>query len=136
MTRGLLVARAAAALVGVPFRLHGRDPATGLDCIGLVALALDAAGARVSVPDGYRLRNRDVGPLLRLPEVAGLRLARGASIPGDILLTAPGAWQHHLLIAAEQGGFIHAHAGLRRVVAAPVWPGGPVTGHWRLQEER
>ena len=28
------LAEAAAALVGSRFRLHGRDPATGLDCIG------------------------------------------------------------------------------------------------------
>ncbi len=34
------LAAAALNLIGTPFRLHGRDPATGLDCVGLVAEAM------------------------------------------------------------------------------------------------
>ena len=37
--RAAQVVAAARALVGVPFRLHGRDR-DGLDCVGLAALAL------------------------------------------------------------------------------------------------
>ena len=35
---------AARAAIGARFRLHGRDPATGLDCVGLVACAAPRAG--------------------------------------------------------------------------------------------
>ena len=38
------LARAAAGCLGVRFRLHGRDPATGLDCLGLLGAALVATG--------------------------------------------------------------------------------------------
>ena len=41
---GAAIAAAARALVGVPFRLQGRDPVLGLDCVGLVGAAMRAAG--------------------------------------------------------------------------------------------
>ena len=50
----------AEALVGTPFRLGGRDPATGLDCIGIAACALGRAGGEVHSPTGYALRNIDI----------------------------------------------------------------------------
>ena len=50
-------ARAAEALAGARFRLHGRDRSTGLDCVGLVGLALADIGMPVQFPAGYRLRN-------------------------------------------------------------------------------
>ncbi len=37
-------AEAAESLVGIRFRLFGRDPAYGLDCVGLVAAALARSG--------------------------------------------------------------------------------------------
>ena len=44
---GEALAEAAVAFAGTRFRLHGRDPETGLDCIGLLAAALTRIG-RVS----------------------------------------------------------------------------------------
>ncbi len=41
--RATQVVAAARALVGVPFRLHGRDR-DGLDCVGVAALALGRTG--------------------------------------------------------------------------------------------
>ena len=43
----------ALALVGAPFRLHGRSEETGLDCVGLVALAVARSGVRVGALPGY-----------------------------------------------------------------------------------
>ena len=40
------LALAAEALEGAPFRLHGRDPVTGLDCIGVLAQSLEAFGQK------------------------------------------------------------------------------------------
>ena len=57
------LARAALGLKGAPFRLHGRDPATGLDCIGLFAVAMARAGRPVALPNGYALRVQGVTTL-------------------------------------------------------------------------
>ena len=44
MERNIALAIAAGELVGSPFRLQGRDPAHGLDCIGLVLVSLARIG--------------------------------------------------------------------------------------------
>lgn len=126
------VAEAAEQLVGAPFRLHGRDPASGLDCVGVVGAALSAAGVWAELPGGYALRNTPSGDYRAWAARAGLTPASGAVEPGDILLVRPGPAQLHLLVAISGGRFVHAHIGLRRVVATPGAPQWPVVAHWRL----
>lgn len=130
---GADLALAAEHFIGAPFRLRGRDPATGIDCIGLLLAALARIGRAALSPTGYGLRNSDIsGPLCFVPAL-GLGEAAGAIQPGDVLLTAAGPLQHHLLIAANGGGrFIHAHAGLRRVVATPGPLAWAILRRWRL----
>lgn len=129
---GAALAAAAEALAGTRFRLHGRDPATGLDCIGLLAASMRAIGREPSLPTGYRLRMR------RLPEIAtwakacGFGEAEGAACPGDVLLVRVGACQFHLAIALDGERFAHAHAGRRRIVVAAGPLAWPVVGRWRL----
>lgn len=66
-----------------------------------------------------------------------LRLGHTGQVePGDVLLLHCASGQFHLAIAAPSGGFIHAHAGLRRVVTVPACPEGEQIGHWRLLELR
>jgi cell wall-associated NlpC family hydrolase len=60
VSAGERVAAAALALVGTPFRLHGRDPLTGLDCVGLAACALTMAGLTTQPPRRYALRNASI----------------------------------------------------------------------------
>ncbi|USA39027.1 NlpC/P60 family protein [Pelagerythrobacter marinus] len=133
MTRdpGPAVARAARALVGTPFRLHGRDPRSGLDCIGLVAAALESAGLPADPPAGYGLRNTDPGDPDAIARRSALHPASGPPRPGDVVIVRPGPGQLHLLVCAGADGFIHAHAGLRRVVAMPGPLPWPVLGRWR-----
>lgn len=126
------LARAALQLVGTPFRLHGRDPRTGLDCVGLVSASLAAIGRPAAAPRRYALRNSDIAAALGFAARAGFGETFGPERPGDLLLVRPGALQQHLLIAGHGGLFIHAHAGLRRVVATPGPPVWPVERHWRL----
>ena len=130
---GRLVAAAALALVGSRFRLHGRDPATGLDCVGLVAAALAAAGWRGRVPTGYALRGGEAAGVADLIE-GSLSRIDGSPAAGDIVLVRPGPAQLHLLVVAGRG-FVHADASLRRVVERPGTPPWPVAGTWRFEGE-
>lgn len=117
----------ARALVGVRFRLHGRTPEQGLDCVGLTALALARAGHVGSLPLDYGLRTRDVGRAIGWLDAAGLVAADGQ--PGDVALVRAGPVQLHLAVMVP-GGFVHAHASLRRVVETPGPLPWPVIGHW------
>jgi cell wall-associated NlpC family hydrolase len=123
---------AAQAAVGARFRLHGRDPAIGLDCVGLAALAMRAGGMAGAVPGDYALRGGD--PRRIIAEI-DRRLARGEApaCPGDLLLCAGGPAQFHFAIQAADG-VIHADAVLRRVVARPGPVPWPIIGIWRLPE--
>ena len=129
---GLALAGAAEGLIGTPFRLHGRDPATGLDCIGLLVAALTLTGRAIDLPNGYNLRARSIANLLPDPVACGFAVASGPLQPGDVAMLRSGPVQFHLVIAAGGAGYIEAHAGLRRVVhsAGPV--PGPLLHHWRL----
>jgi cell wall-associated NlpC family hydrolase len=129
--RGIAVAEAALGLVGCRFRLHGRDPRSGLDCVGLVHAALTAAGGQPAAPQGYALRNLAADPWLGFAAQSGLAPASGPTRPGDILLLALGFAQHHLVIVVDEGSVVHAHAGLRRVVRQPREPGWQIEAAWR-----
>lgn len=120
------VVAAARACLGTRFRLHGRSAANGLDCVGLAAIAY----GRDRVPAGYALRGGDPAMLVAGAEAAGLIPAEGASRPADLLLLRPGPHQLHLAILTDRG-FIHADAGLRRVVEVPGPPPWPALGRWR-----
>jgi hypothetical protein len=119
-------------MVGCPFRLHGRDPDSGIDCVGLIAAALDAIGAQPQAPRDYALRNTGVDQWLPFAAQSGLVPVTGAVRAGDILLIALGFAQHHLVIAADAHSVVHAHAGLRRVVHQPRDPAWRVIAHWRI----
>ncbi|MAY20468.1 MAG: hypothetical protein CL955_07605 [Erythrobacteraceae bacterium] len=119
--------------MGTPFRLHGRDPRTGLDCVGLVHASLVKTGRRSTPPEGYRLRNTDPSRWFDFAEYSGLCRVSGPVVRGDVLLIKAAPGQQHLLIAEHPVTAIHAHAGLRRVVRETiVFPNMPIA-HWRLQ---
>ena len=119
-------------MVGAPFRLHGRDPATGVDCVGLVACALEEAGISASAPRGYALRNLDISALLGAASRSGFCETAGQFVRGDLLLVRPGPAQHHLVIALEGDRLVHAHATLGRVVIQQGLSDLELLKHWRL----
>jgi murein DD-endopeptidase / murein LD-carboxypeptidase len=120
-----IVARAR-SLVGTRFRPQGRSAADGLDCIGLVALAIDA---RI-VPGDYALRGGSAVRLARELRAAGLRPVE-AMETGDVLVLLPGPGQLHLGIFTSSS-LLHGDAGLRRVVERPLPLPWPLAGIWRL----
>ncbi|MDA7787695.1 C40 family peptidase [Sphingomonadaceae bacterium] len=129
---GLAIARSARSFIGVPFRLHGRDPRYGLDCVGLVSATLAKAGFPATAPTGYALRNCDISAALSFAAGAGLQETKPAERAGDIALTCPGPGQFHLIIHDREGAYIHAHAGLRKVVLMPGPVRDPVLLRWRF----
>jgi cell wall-associated NlpC family hydrolase len=126
------LADAAASFLGVRFRLHGRDPATGLDCIGLLAVSLERLGIATRPPTGYGLRNARIDRWVTGNLPASLSLVSDAVRRGDVLLVQPGPQQHHLMIAEGSTSVIHAHAGLRRVVCERLEAGAKIAVQWRL----
>lgn len=111
----------ARALVGTRFRPQGFDPATGLDCLGVAITVYRLPGN--AVRHDYRLSGDHAAEIIagaaeRFVEV------RGKPRPGDLLLLRLGAHQFHLAVLTGTG-FVHADAGIGRVVetpGAPPWP--------------
>lgn len=126
--RALVAAR---AMVGVRFRLQGCDPATGLDCVGLVWAAYAAAGRELVRPMGYPLRGWSRERVEAALTAADFALPAGAGSVGDVLLIALPARQYHLGLLGT-GTFVHAHAGLRCVVETPLDAATRGAARWRL----
>ena len=133
---GARLAKAALQFVGVPFRLHGRDSSRGLDCIGLLVSSLKAIGAPVSDATGYGLRNRSIEAFLPCLTQSGFFETNDRIGAGDALIAKPGPGQHHILICLGASGFVHAHAGLGRVVRTPGRCTWPIHSHYRLQHSK
>jgi cell wall-associated NlpC family hydrolase len=125
-----IVERAESQL-GVPFRLHGRAPGRGLDCIGFAAYSLFGAPGLSEIPVTYRIRGHYEAWLTT--ELQNFGLIRQSLEEkqgfGDLIVFRPCARQVHLGIVAR-GGIVHAHAGLRKIVVTPN-PPWSVISHWR-----
>lgn len=124
MHAGQIVARARAC-VGVQFRPQGRDPAIGLDCAGLAGAAFGIAG----LPADYRLRGGDPAVFATMIASFGFSRVENAGA-GDLAIVETGPRHYHLIILTGEG-FIHAHAGLRRVVETPGPCPWPILSVWR-----
>lgn len=120
-------ARRALALAGVPFRPQGRDR-SGMDCVGLCLATYRIPAEQVR--RDYRIRGnhqREVmASLLKWFRRVGEREGRA----GDLLLLAVATDQLHLAVRTADG-FVHADAGLRRVVHTPGDPQWPVIEVYR-----
>lgn len=128
--------KAALDLIGVPFRMHGRDPATGLDCVGVAVAALGMIGRPATPPSNYTLRGGRLEVFDGWAAGCGLVVAalQEAAATGDIVLCAPAPRHFHVMIDAGQV-LVHAHLGLRRVVAVPPPIDWPVLRRWRLLDK-
>lgn len=123
MTKGEEAIGRARTLVGTRFIPQGRDPATGLDCVGLALLAygLDPAGAS----DDYRLSGAHQAAILDFAKAGFWRVATSRRWAGDLLMLRPGTAQWHLALWTGDG-LIHADIVRGRIVERPVLPEWPV----------
>lgn len=112
------------------FLSQGRDRSTGLDCVGLVWAAHAAAGRALVAPVGYPLRGWRRERIEAALAVAGFS-AVGDRRDGDVALIALPAGQFHLGVIGP-ASFVHAHAGLRRVVETPFEGAAIAATRWRL----
>ena len=127
---GRTIAERALLQVGTAFRKNGRLPDVGLDCVGLVghALALDDISNDYSLRGDHMARIEDY-----FRRNFCIVLSPGdAVVPGDIAAVCCAPAQVHLLVRTDQG-WVHAHAGLRRVVITPDPLPWPVLSIWRYR---
>ena len=118
-------------MVGARFRPQGRDPGTGLDCVGLVWAAYARAGCMLRAPRDYPLRGWNEERIVAALAAAGFRVVSDVR-DGDVALIALPAGQFHLgLIGGDR--MVHAHAGLRRVVETPPDDGFADATRWRFE---
>ncbi|MGN6288191.1 MAG: peptidoglycan endopeptidase [Sphingopyxis terrae] len=124
---------AARAMVGARFVPQGRDPRTGVDCVGLVWAAYAAAGRMLIAPAAYPLRGWSGARVAAGLTAAGFGETADTARVGDVALIALPARQFHLALIGPVG-IVHAHAGLRRVVEAPFDPEVRSARRWRLSD--
>jgi hypothetical protein len=122
----------AQALVGTPFRAQGRD-AGGLDCVGVVlaTFGIPAEAAR----HNYGLRGDHRIELQQRLDAHFRRVSRTRLRAGDVMLLKAADTQYHLAVRTERG-FVHAHAGIRRVVETPGTPEWPLLAVYRKRRDR
>mgnify|MGYP001442446068 CR=1 FL=1 len=109
---------AARACLGTPFHHQGRVPQQGLDCIGLIVIALQAVGIAVQDRVDYA----------RWPEAEALAqalAAHGAApvsapAPGDILLFVLAGRAQHVALCTAPEAMIHAYAPAGKVVEGSI----------------
>lgn len=129
----LEIAERAKRQVGTPFRLHGRTALGALDCVGVVLIAIepflppDRVALRYSLKGEQLDRARSFLKTANFDEIADIRRFEA----GDLVIARPGPLQLHFAVCAD-GGWIHADAGLGRVVFRPGALPWPIVGAWRL----
>jgi len=107
---------AAICALGTPFHHQGRASCIGLDCIGLVVHALQAAGVPVEDETNYG-RRPEPARLIAALEKHGFKKAEDIRM-GDVLLFRILREPQHVGIAYDTETFIHAYAPIGRVVAS------------------
>lgn len=115
-------AAAARALVGVPFRPQGRS-VTGMDCVGAVLATF--AIPDMAVRSNYAMRGDHAEEIRSTLDRYFRRISMHQGKPGDLLHLLVSSSRHHFAIKTSDG-FVHAHAGLGKVVETPGLPEWPV----------
>jgi hypothetical protein len=128
---GTRIAASALQQIGTPFRLHGRLPGAALDCVGLVANCMEQSGLSIDAPFNYSIRGQHEQRITEFFAQSMFRALTHENVePGDIAAVQCAVRQSHLMIRTARG-WVHAHAGLGRVVLTPDPIEWPVTAIWR-----
>jgi murein DD-endopeptidase / murein LD-carboxypeptidase len=126
--RAQAIADRAMQQLGTPFRPFGRQSGIALDCVGLTLCAIDGVdcnwryhlkGSYDNIIKSY-LENYGLDPVVVIDGIE----------TGDVGLFQCGPQHQHLMIFSGHG-WIHAHAGLGRVVHMPTPSPWPIIALWR-----
>jgi cell wall-associated NlpC family hydrolase len=112
---GTMLAAAARACVGARFRLQGRNPATGLDCIGLVIWSAQRCGLTLPDASDYLLSDTPARLDAALLQASLKQIDPRVLAAGDMVRLLSGGQPLHLAIYGD-ATLIHADARLRKVV--------------------
>lgn len=123
----------ARALVGTRFRPQGRDPALGLDCIGLILCVFDLPADQAR--QDYRMRGRHREEMMDALAKPFRRIARPRRRAGDVLLLQVAPEQLHLGVMTE-AGLVHSDARRRKVVETPGAPPWPIVAVFRKRASK
>ncbi len=122
----------ARSLIGTRFRAQGRDPALGLDCLGLAIAAYGADSS--AIRSNYRLGGDHRRELMAGLAAGFRRIARTRARYGDLLLMRIAERQYHLAVRTDVG-FVHADV-RRGVVETPGTPPWPMVAVYRKRVRR
>ncbi len=101
-----------------------------MDCIGLLADALESVGFKGTIPANYGLRGNFEETAQAFFQAESFMAAdRHVPFLGEFAIAIIAPRQMHFIIYANDG-FVHAHAGLRRVVLTPGPSPWPLLGRW------
>lgn len=117
----------ARALVGTRFRPQGRSD-EALDCVGVLLATFGIP--METVRRDYRLSGDYESEIKRSLALEFRQVTRTDLRPGDAMLLKPATDQFHLAVRTANG-FVHAHAGIGRVVETPGMPEWPLLGVYR-----
>jgi cell wall-associated NlpC family hydrolase len=106
---------AARACIGARFRLQGRDPATGLDCIGLVIWSAQQCGLCLPDASDYLLTDTPSRLDHAIARAPLKRVDVRDMAAGDMVRLLSGGQPLHLAISTRES-LIHADVRLRKVV--------------------
>jgi len=120
-------AERARALVGKRFRPQGRGE-HGLDCVGVMTATFSIDPR--TVRSDYTMRGNSLKELEANLQSHFRKVARTHLRSGDLMVMSAGADQLHLGVRTD-AGFVHAHAGIRRVVETPGLPSWPLLSVYR-----
>ena len=118
MTDTTTMIAAARACLGTPFHHQGRAPGVGLDCIGLIVVALRAIGVKVQDRTDYG-RRPDGRSLAAALTAHGAELVNDIQA-GDILLFRYDGQPQHVALATSPDTMIHSFAPAEAVVETPI----------------
>jgi len=105
---------AARRCLGTPFHHQGRVPLVGLDCIGLIIVALRSIGFGVNDRLDYGRRPDGVTLLAALEAHGAVKVEEIQA--GDILVFRYDHQPQHVALAVDGDRMIHSFAPARRVV--------------------
>jgi NlpC/P60 family putative phage cell wall peptidase len=108
----------ARACLGTPFHHQGRSPGLGLDCIGLVVVALTSVGFSVRDRADYG-RRPDGKSLIAALNEHGARRVEDIEA-ADVLVFRYDNQPQHVALASSAATMIHSFAPAGKVVETPI----------------